>query len=93
LPEPFNEQPHLIASEHSSVQFFFMRKLVHTALLNQCKITYEENGQLNLGGGFRVKGKKFGERFGTAKHVLLYMVKTRASTAGICYHFECGSQI
>lgn len=89
----FNEQPHLIASEHSSVQFLFMRKLIHTTKLNQCRITYEENGQLNNDGGLQVKGKKFGERFGTHKHVLQYKVKTRASTAGICYHFETGSQI
>ncbi|CAG8546673.1 23617_t:CDS:10, partial [Racocetra persica] len=90
LPGCFNEQPHLIAAEYSSVQFYFQRKLITSANLNQVMIYHDEgDGKLKHG----IKGKKRGEDFGAAKHVMKYRVKTRASIEGICYHFETGASV
>jgi len=45
LPDIYNEQPHLL--NHSSVQFFFQKKLIHTANLRHVELK-KNNGKFNL---------------------------------------------
>lgn len=88
LPKVFNEQPHLIW--HSTVQFYFLRKLVTTIELKRLKITYL-GAEGRSGNPSYYGNHAFGNdvKKGEA-HYFKYRIREMSSAAGITYHFESG---
>lgn len=72
LPEIYNEQPHLM--NHSSVQFYFQKKVIFTA---NCR-------HLSMG------RKRTGNHGGVPVFVLHYRIRVKSSVSGILYEFTSG---
>lgn len=77
LPNIYNQYPHLI--HESTVQIFFLNKLIHTGFLNQFLL--EEKGGINPDG--RSTGKYI---------VLKFLNQIRANPSGIYYFMSSKSQ-